>query len=157
MAGGPHAAVVPCVRCAARAERTFEGIETDSYLCRSCAFDFAIDWAADGGPPSRPRWPVAMDDTELRSRAENVPVWIVWYEDRFGWGADRDPPSVVAVHATEADAQAHVQRSGGPPDIESGRYDGCFSQRWKLADALDRRLVDADHARALVVRSELTG
>jgi hypothetical protein len=37
-------------------------------------------------------------------------VWVVWSQDTFGYGPDRDPPLVESVHATEEEAAAELQR-----------------------------------------------
>lgn len=67
MAGGSNAAVVPCLRCAGRAERTEEGIENDYYECRECGLKFGIDWFYDG-PPDTPCWPISGEEAEERRR-----------------------------------------------------------------------------------------
>ncbi|MDQ3908565.1 MAG: hypothetical protein M3268_09515 [Acidobacteriota bacterium] len=67
MAGGVNAAVVPCLRCAGRAERTSEGIENDYYECRECGLKFGIDWFYDG-PPQQPCWPISEEEAEERRR-----------------------------------------------------------------------------------------
>ena len=54
MAGGPNAAVVPCMECGARAVRVHEGFETDQYLCEA-RHAFGIDWR--GAPAEEPMWP----------------------------------------------------------------------------------------------------
>jgi hypothetical protein len=36
-------------------------------------------------------------------------VWIVWSQDTFGFGEDRDPPLVESVHPCEADAAAALE------------------------------------------------
>jgi len=55
MAGGPNAAVVPCMKCFGRAVRTSEGLENDAYRCEA-GHAFLVDWTYDG-PPKEPRWP----------------------------------------------------------------------------------------------------
>jgi hypothetical protein len=37
-------------------------------------------------------------------------VWVVWSQDSFGFGEDRDPPLVEAVHATREAAEADLER-----------------------------------------------
>jgi hypothetical protein len=54
MAGGPHAAVVPCFTCGARSERTVEGFESDQYVCEK-GHAFGIDWRDK--PATEPQWP----------------------------------------------------------------------------------------------------
>ena len=59
-AGGPNAAMSPCMYCAGPADRTNGGLETDFYLCRDCGRTFGIDFDA-GGPPREPLWPPARE------------------------------------------------------------------------------------------------
>lgn len=67
MAGGPNAAVAPCMHCDEAADRESEGQETDWYLCRSCGKRFG--WDFDGRPqPATPLWPPTEE--ERRERAE---------------------------------------------------------------------------------------
>jgi hypothetical protein len=61
MAGGPHAATVMCMRCAGRAVRVAQGMETDRYRCDSCGFDYLINWEVFG-PPAEPCWPPRPED-----------------------------------------------------------------------------------------------
>ena len=57
MAGGVHAAAVPCIKCAQRADRVSEGLEDDYYQCHACGYQFVIDWSVEG-PPQQPCWPI---------------------------------------------------------------------------------------------------
>lgn len=69
MAGGGNAAIVPCMKCAGRANRTCEGQEDDHYRCSECGFEFGIDWSQDG-PPETPRWPISEEEAqEIREKA----------------------------------------------------------------------------------------
>lgn len=63
MSGGPHAAIVPCLKCAGPANRTSEGLEDDYYRCSQCGYTFGIDWSYDG-PPQRPCWPISEQEAE---------------------------------------------------------------------------------------------
>ena len=63
MAGGPNAALVPCFECGKRAERVYEGVEDDHYLCEG-GHQFGIDWSR-GGPPDEPQWPPPADFISL--------------------------------------------------------------------------------------------
>jgi len=63
MAGGPNAAIAPCMRCAGPADRTSDGLETDWYRCRACERTFGICW--DGEPlPERPMWPITEEEAD---------------------------------------------------------------------------------------------
>lgn len=63
MADGANAAIVPCLKCAEPAHRTYEGPEDDRYRCSEHSFEFAMDWSYDG-PPQRPRWPSSEEEAE---------------------------------------------------------------------------------------------
>lgn len=67
MAGGIHAAAVPCPKCAGRADRIAEGQENDYYRCRMCGYEFGIDWSY-AGPPSKPCWPISEAEAAERRR-----------------------------------------------------------------------------------------
>lgn len=67
MAGGTHAAVVPCIKCIGGAVRTYEGMETDAYECSECGHPFSIDWS-HGGPPQKPCWPLSEEETKEARR-----------------------------------------------------------------------------------------
>jgi len=64
MAGGPFAAVVPCMVCMdehrriTKATRTHEGVESDQYRCDG-GHAFGIDWRT--GPATEPQWPPDPD------------------------------------------------------------------------------------------------
>ena len=68
MAGGIHAAVVPCMKCLGRAVRTCEGLENDQYQCSECGHGFIIDWMHGGGPPQTPRWPLSAEEEKEARR-----------------------------------------------------------------------------------------
>jgi hypothetical protein len=68
VAGGPHAQVVPCPQCGARATRQYEGVEDDHYRCER-GHDFGIDWS-HGGPPQEAQWPPPADFISLDELAE---------------------------------------------------------------------------------------
>ena len=55
MAGGPNAEFVVCYQCGSKAERTYEGRETDKYQC-SEGHEFGVDWSR-GELPNQPQWP----------------------------------------------------------------------------------------------------
>ncbi len=57
MAGGIYAAAVPCLKCAGRADRIYEGLEDDYYRCSACGYEFGIDWSY-AGAPSAPAGPL---------------------------------------------------------------------------------------------------
>lgn len=93
------------------------------------------------------------DDERERARAVG-PVFVVWYEDRFGFGEDRDPPFPRGVFVTRAAAEAEAARLGGPHDPAAGKFDGytvdaCDS----LYDAHERGFASADEVRAALATS----
>lgn len=73
---------------------------------------------------------------EPHSGINNKTLWVVWYEDRFGWGPDRDPASMTAYFKSLEEANDYINKHEGPIDIESGKFDGLFTQEWKAGDAV---------------------
>jgi hypothetical protein len=72
MAGGANAAIVPCMKCAGAAYRTYEGCEDDHYRCSQCGSEFGIDWSCDV-PPQAPCWPISEEEAEkIRAMAAQV-------------------------------------------------------------------------------------
>ena len=56
-----------------------------------------------------------LSDKELK-QARQIIVWLVWYEDRFGWGDDRDPASArnaARLVAGDDPAAAQARDRGG--------------------------------------------
>ncbi len=70
----------------------------------------------------------ADDKSELTGieleKAKALSVWVVWYQDKFGWSSGRDPASPVCSFLTEAGADSDISRLGGPSDFSSGKFDG---------------------------------
>lgn len=58
MAGGKFAEIVPCIKCAGKAVREYEGLETDWYRCEKCGSKFGVDWTESAIPPTEPQWPI---------------------------------------------------------------------------------------------------
>jgi len=54
MAGGPFADKMPCITCGGRADRVYDGIEDDHYVCVN-GHRFGIDWT-HGPLPDKPLW-----------------------------------------------------------------------------------------------------
>lgn len=67
MAGGEHAAIVPCLKCTGPAHRTTEGLENDSYLCAVFGFALLIDWPYEG-PPRTHCWPISEEEAGRRHK-----------------------------------------------------------------------------------------
>jgi hypothetical protein len=61
MAGGPNAKAVMCWHCTGKANRTYDGSETDYYKCEECNTEFGIDWR-HRGQPDRPCWPPSPEE-----------------------------------------------------------------------------------------------
>ena len=55
MAGGPNAEQIVCYQCGSKAERTYEGTETDKYACDQ-GHEFGVNWS-HGPIPTEPQWP----------------------------------------------------------------------------------------------------
>ena len=74
MAGGPNAAVVPCWHCAEPANRTREGLETDSYRCTNCGCQITLDFEAFG-PADRPMWPPTPEERTAILESAAAGLW----------------------------------------------------------------------------------
>lgn len=82
--------------------------------------------------------------------AKEMNVWVVWYEDRFGWGSDRDPASPMETFLSEIEAQVYKEANGGDFDIPNGKFDGCFIQEWNLLKATERKVTSLERAKILI-------
>lgn len=94
-----------------------------------------------------------MSDAPLsageRERARATPAFVVWYEDRFGFGEDRDPAFPRGVFVSRGDAEAEAARLGGPHDPPAGKFDGCTVDACdSLLDAHERGFASAGEVRA---------
>ena len=83
---------------------------------------------------------------EQAEKAKLMKVWVVWYEDRFAWGPDREPASPVTAFLTEGEAEEYAS----PHDIEAGKFDGEFIQEWNLLRAVERGVVEVLRAKELI-------
>lgn len=87
-----------------------------------------------GSPPPRESLAasgVGLTPEEL-NRARDIRVWLVWYEDRFHFGEDRDS-FPVAVCLSEGEANAELARRGRPLPASGG--DGYeVKGPWSLFD-----------------------
>ncbi len=67
---------------------------------------------------------------------EQLVIWTVWYEDRFGTGNDRYPASLVALFLDKLLAEQYINDHEGPIDIQSGKYDGLFMKEWQAGSLI---------------------
>jgi hypothetical protein len=81
---------------------------------------------------------------------ENISLWAVWYEDRFGTGPDRDPASLVALFVERDVAERYIDTHEGPIDVKSGKFDGLFVQEWPANKLVEASLVDELNVRRLL-------
>jgi len=71
-----------------------------------------------------------------KQQANQLMVWLVWYEDRFGWGDDRDPAVPLDAFLSEEEANEYVMAHGGFIDTGAGKFDGREvdkSNLWEIA------------------------
>jgi hypothetical protein len=81
---------------------------------------------------------------------ENITLWAVWYEDRFGTGPDRDPASLVALFVERDVAERYIDTHEGPIDVKSGKFDGLFMQEWEAKALVEANLIDELNVRKLL-------
>ena len=90
--------------------------------------------------------PLTADEQVVAARTA---LWTVWYEDRFGYGEDRDPAVPVAHFFTEEEAHRYVADNGGEPTPE--RFTGYTATRGTLLEARNSGTIETNHeARALL-------
>ena len=90
-------------------------------------------------------------DREERIRAMRTPLWTVWFEDRFGYGEDRDPAVVHAHFFTREEAEAEAAKNGGPPTAEA--FAGYTVSGGTLFDAVSYGILETSgQARELLDR-----
>jgi len=89
-------------------------------------------------------------NSEEINKTKSLTVWLGWYEDRFGWGDDRDPAVPLDAFLTEAEADAYVMAHGGEIDTASGKFDGRFTDKSNLFELLYLNLISIDRARELI-------
>lgn len=102
------------------------------------------------------RWFRTLTPVQRRT-LEKQRIWILWYEDTFGWGPGREEASPVEIYHSETEASEAMMRHGGPPDSSAGTFDGCTVQKWGLADAVERGIVSTERADELLSILRSTG
>ena len=73
---------------------------------------------------------------------DDISIWTVWYEDRFGLGPDRDPGSILALCMNKKDAEHYINTHGGSIDSERGRSDGLFLRKWLASEIINAGIAD---------------
>lgn len=85
-----------------------------------------------------------------KEQAYSLTVWLVWYEDRFGWGDDRDPAVPLDAFLTEEEANNYAIAQGGFIDTEGGKFDGQFVNISNLFELLYLNLIPLERAKDLI-------
>jgi|GEM_PF-4548065 len=75
---------------------------------------------------------------------KTIPIYIVWYEDRFGFGEDRDEAYIVTFFPSQEEADEYINTHEGPIDTAAGKFDGLFTQQWTAAEALKAGLISKE-------------
>jgi len=81
---------------------------------------------------------------------QKTTIWVVWYEDRFGFGEDRDAAYVVTFFLTKEEADQYIHLHEGFIDIEAGKFDGLFTQEWLALDAIKATIVSIEDVQKLL-------
>lgn len=92
-----------------------------------------------------------LSPDELK-KADGKKVCIVWYEDRFGFGADGDPASPVNAFLTKKEAEDYIESDMGPIDTSSGKFDGLFAQEWEFLHAIERGVIKILRSKELLAQ-----
>jgi len=67
---------------------------------------------------------------------KSTTIWLVWYEDRFYVGDERDPAYVVAFFRTKEEAHEYVISHREYIDSSARVFAGLLLEEWTAADAL---------------------
>ena len=87
---------------------------------------------------------------EEKIQASNLTVWLVWYEDRFGWGDSRDPAIPLDAFLTEDEANKYAIEQGGFIDTAAGKFDGREVEKSNLWDIVYMNLLPAERIKELL-------
>ncbi len=93
---------------------------------------------------------IDMLNNKEKEQARQLTVWLVWYEDRFGWGSDRDPAIPLDAFLTEEVANEYVIAHGGFIDIEKGKFDGRFTDKSNLYKLVYLNLLPFERIKELI-------
>jgi len=96
---------------------------------------------------------IDLSDKE-KKLTKQVTVWAVWYEDKFGWGEDRDPAFVLDAFLTREEADAYALAKGGPIDINAGKFDGQEVEGMKLFELVYLNELPVERVRELLKEAE---
>ena len=91
----------------------------------------------------------SISDKE-KLQASKLTVWLVWYEDKFGWGDDRDPAFPLDAFLTEEEAEKYVMAHGGPSDTAAGKFDGREAEKSNLWEIVYMALLPAERIKELI-------
>jgi len=80
----------------------------------------------------------------------SITIWVVWYEDRFGFGEDRDSAYMVTFFLTKEEADQYIHSHEGFIDIQAGKFDGLYAQEWKALDAIKATIVSKEDVQKLL-------
>ncbi len=91
----------------------------------------------------------SLTDKE-KQQGSQLTVWLVWYEDKFGWGDDRDPAIPLDAFLTEEEADKYIIAHGGPSDSEAGKFDGREAVKSNLWEIMYMNLLPVERIRELL-------
>lgn len=92
-----------------------------------------------------------LTDAE-RKAAAKLDWYIVWHEDIFGTGSERDAAFEVARYLTCEEAEADARARGGPPDAAQAKWEGyrVTPANCNFLSEFDLGRMSADEVRALL-------
>ena len=85
-----------------------------------------------------------------KEQAYQLTVWMVWYEDKFGWGDDRDPAIPLDAFLTEEEANKYAIANGGFIDTGAGKFDGREVEKSNLWEIMYMKLLPAERIKELL-------
>lgn len=92
----------------------------------------------------------ALTEDELR-QARRVELWVVWSQDTFGYGEDRDPMIVDSLHLKEHDARKRLAQL--EPSAAGNSFLRVWIARWRVDELVGHHGVTLADLRQYIARS----
>jgi|GEM_PF-3694350 hypothetical protein len=62
--------------------------------------------------------------------ASETELWVIWSQDTFGYGEDRDPPRLESIHAEQKEAESRLAQ------LKTAQAENNFLRFWLARQSL---------------------